>query len=88
MPLANKGEYTFVGWYKASDFDGEAVTELTKEEAYDEDGSITLYAKWNKVENSSSKSDNKKSSSTTTSTTTNTTTTSGYRLVSTSADNK
>ena len=37
-----KTGYTFAGWYKAEDFTGEAVTEITQ----DTTGNITLYAKW------------------------------------------
>ena len=37
-----KTGYTFAGWYKAEDFTGEAVTEITQGST----GDITLYAKW------------------------------------------
>ena len=37
-----KTGYTFDGWYKAEDFTGEAVTEITQGST----GDITLYAKW------------------------------------------
>ena len=37
-----KPGYTFGGWYRAEDFTGEAVTEITQGST----GNITLYAKW------------------------------------------
>ena len=37
-----KPGYTFEGWYRAEDFTGEAVTEITQGTT----GNITLYAKW------------------------------------------
>ena len=37
-----KTGYTFAGWYKAEDFTGDAVTEITQGST----GDITLYAKW------------------------------------------
>ena len=40
-----KAGYTFAGWYKAEDFTGGAVTEITQGTT----GNITLYAKWELV---------------------------------------
>ena len=40
-----KTGYTFAGWYKAEDFTGGAVTEITQGTT----GNITLYAKWELV---------------------------------------
>jgi len=42
----SKTGYTFSGWYAASDFSGEAVTEI----ACGSYGDVTLYAKWTAIE--------------------------------------
>ena len=42
IPVPVRENYTFAGWYKASDFSGSEVTRFTTSQK----GDVTLYAKW------------------------------------------
>ena len=46
LPVPTRDGYEFIGWYLTEDFNGEIVTKINEKTAKD----ITLYAKWEKIE--------------------------------------